>query len=348
MRHPVFIAGTTSSGSHLLATMLDMHPEVIIGPELQIFYNQFVFTEWPVASSRILNAFRVSHSIPWKVARKLFPYPLKIPRLGHANNILRGYKGYGLNRGQLLTMLNQADSLKSFTDSLVTHFEHFRNKPDAIWGEKSLSNIFCFEEFRKIYPDLKIIIMARDGRDSSSSAIKRGAEPLHAFGMWLLRMSACIRALESEVPTLLLRYEDLTSDPETAIRKACDFLEIEFRENLLHPDQNEYWRTQSFHKTWGQSPTSGKISTKSVGQYKKRLTAEQISLFWHTRLTPLGLAMFNGSYDNPAEVMSALGYGEENKSESSVPFKLDVSTRDTAQALAEGWLAINHHGMEQA
>lgn len=192
-----------------------------------------------------------------------------------------------------------------------------------------------------MFPDLRVIVMARDGRDSCSSAIKRGSEPLAAFAMWLERMSACVHVLErGDVPSLLVRYEDLIADPEVTIRRACEFLELEFSDELMHPERNEFWKSHKFHKTWGSSPTSGQFSARSVGQYKKRLTPGELALFWSLRLTERGTAHVNGSHASPAAIMRALGYESDPGEETQAQPAYDPLAAHTAQMLAEGYVRV--------
>jgi hypothetical protein len=132
MRYPVFITGSSSSGSHLLTTMLDVHHKVVVGPELQFFYHPFIYAEWSVARQRVLEAFHLCHSRHWKAARRLFPR-LKAPRVSRANNVLRSIDVYGYRKSEVRAMLEQASGLDELVDRFMAGFGRFREKPDAVW-----------------------------------------------------------------------------------------------------------------------------------------------------------------------------------------------------------------------
>ena len=42
-RNPIIIGGSGSSGSSLLATILNRHPEVAVGPELSLFNKPVLY-----------------------------------------------------------------------------------------------------------------------------------------------------------------------------------------------------------------------------------------------------------------------------------------------------------------
>ena len=124
--------------------------------------------------------------------------------------------------------------------------------------------------------------MLRDGRDAVSSAVKAkmfGGSVEAACEQWLLRVSNA-RELGQHVDNacfLELRYEDLVSDPQTAVLKVCSLLGIEFEEQMMDHsrafDKMGDTKTLEHHEAVGQP-----INTGSIGKWKERLTTQQIEI----------------------------------------------------------------------
>jgi hypothetical protein len=73
----------------------------------------------------------------------------------------------------------------------------------------------------------------------------------------------------------LIRYEDLVSSPEDTIRGVCQFLEIEFQEQMLsfHESRSAQSLSQESHHTQVAKP----ISRKSVGRYAKAFRPTEVA-----------------------------------------------------------------------
>jgi hypothetical protein len=109
-------------------------------------------------------------------------------------------------------------------------------------------------ELLRWFPDCKIIHITRDPRavamsktnDPSGTAIKVLEHPGLA---WLIRKLSVWSVVAQYRRTSrlhikykhlgnygLFRYEDLLAEPEKALRDLCGFIEVEFNQDLLHPE----------------------------------------------------------------------------------------------------------------
>lgn len=104
------------------------------------------------------------------------------------------------------------------------------------------------------FPDCKIIHITRDPRavamsktnDPSGTAIKVLKHPRTAwvikkvsvlFVIAQYRRTARLHRRFRHLPNYrLFRYEDLLAEPEKTLRDLCRFIEVEFTEDLLHPE----------------------------------------------------------------------------------------------------------------
>jgi hypothetical protein len=109
-------------------------------------------------------------------------------------------------------------------------------------------------ELLQWFPDCKIIHITRDPRalamsktnDPSGTAIKVREHPrlawlIRKLSVWFViaqyRRSARVhRRFQHLSNYKLFRYEDLLAEPEKTVRDLCKLIEVEFRQELLHPE----------------------------------------------------------------------------------------------------------------
>src|SRR5262249_4690099 len=104
------------------------------------------------------------------------------------------------------------------------------------------------------FPECRIVHITRDPRalamsktnDPSGTAIKvlqhpRLAWVIRKLSVWSVvvqyrRTARIHRRFEHCSNYKLFRYEDLLADPEKTLRDLCKFIDVEFRQDLLHPE----------------------------------------------------------------------------------------------------------------
>jgi hypothetical protein len=104
------------------------------------------------------------------------------------------------------------------------------------------------------FPDCRIVHITRDPRalamsktnDPSGTAIKvlehpRLARLIRKLSIWFviaqyLRTAQVHRRFRHISNYKLFRYEDLLAEPEKTLRELCEFIDVEFTEDLLHPE----------------------------------------------------------------------------------------------------------------
>ena len=114
---------------------------------------------------------------------------------------------------------------------------------DAIFDQTTATNLIDSSKspfrFRMLYDDqpdrMCAIMLGRDYRGTVHSCVKRGQDVEASARAWALRMQQ-IKALTDDIPNeqlIRVRYEDLCGDPRAELARICQFLKLEFSENLL-------------------------------------------------------------------------------------------------------------------
>ena len=210
-RSPIFIVGYPRSGTTLVASLLDRHPDVAVPGETSFFLKHV-----PA---------KISNSLETKSARDL----ALIEEI--CNNF-----GVDTPFFENLFALDYAVGVKKLFEKLSEHFLWTHGK--SVFAEKSPGHYHEIEEIRKYFKNSKIIFVYRDGRDAAVSLGKTNFGSNVPWMVSCLRWNRCVDIMTSCVekdPSLhyMLRYEDLLSAPEDHVHSLCDFLEIEYSERQL-------------------------------------------------------------------------------------------------------------------
>ena len=115
----------------------------------------------------------------------------------------------------------------------------------------------------------------RDPRDNFLSHRKKREDwlTLQKF-VFNWKVSTNIALNSGEKDYLMLKYEDLTGNPERVLKRLCDFLKIEYNETLLRPTRNGIvWTGNSMF-----GDNKGKIHSSAVKRYKKFMSRDETEL----------------------------------------------------------------------
>ena len=271
-----FILGRPRSGTTLLTTLFNAHPNVRIAPEfpaMLFMYQKFnkvkvwdeptirAFVEYALASVKF-NTRRVEN--------------LKIDKEFIFRELLK-YKDTG--------------SIQVFLKSINYYAYTVYNKGKTLWiGDKNPIYSISANRFRKIFPDAKFICLIRDYRDNFIS-IRKLAEKEIAVEAPIISLQVdrwryftrlfldCKRRFPDKY--YILRYEDLVTEPERTFRSLCDFLGIAYyssvfdfykkKDEVTEIFANTVW--EKFHENLLKPVNTGRMNT-----WQNELTNEQVRL----------------------------------------------------------------------
>jgi hypothetical protein len=273
---PVFIAGHPKSGTSLLRSVLDSHPELVAYPEETSFFRRYLpkavgktLLEKTVLSDRYLT-----HIFEWNQAH---------PPAHQTGFPDRDYSHIPV--AQVRRTVNQ----------LVT--ERFRNDGDMLsavvlaygkvsgqitatterWVEKTPYNEHYAPQIYKWWPEALMVHTVRDPRDNFTSYRRKHSNwSPEAFAMsWTRSTLAGIDNVADHGAECywLLRYEDLVSAPEARLSQLCRFLHISDDPSLRHPARGgKPWSGNSMF-----DDEFSAISAAPVGRWKETLPAQDVA-----------------------------------------------------------------------
>ena len=235
---PVFLCGLPRSGTTLLHSLLDGHPQLLVSPSETAFFQKFVpnFADGMNAAERsLLQAFDPE------------------------NNYYQLYLSHIDCDEMWAAMARQVgEDAPSWLWAMMSAWAQLNGQnleSVARWIEKTPFNELHREQIFAWWPDAKCIHLLRDPRAVLATYQKRqpGTTVEQVAFQWL-RSATSIDSgrAENALPhqTLILTYEALVREPQLTMQQITDFLEIEWHETLLRPTKahgKHDWRGNSAH-----------------------------------------------------------------------------------------------------
>lgn len=268
---PIFIAGLERSGTSLIYALLGSHPNIAMSRRTNLwthFYNQY----GDLAIDRNLD----------RCLSKMFAYKRVLKLNADPERLRRDFRTGEPTYARLFSLLED-------------QYAQQCGKPR--WGDKSLNTERYADEITAAYPDSRVIHMMRDPRDRFASSLARWKSMRGGVGagtaMWLnsTRLAERNQALYPD-QYKIVRYEDLAGNTEQTLREICTFIGEEYSPDMLSMGSAEQFRKDGGNSSYGRREP-GKISTSSVGRYRKVLNGRQIAfiqLFASQKMAEYGYA----------------------------------------------------------
>lgn len=277
---PIFLLGCHKSGSSMLRSLLDNHPQLFAIP-MEIHYFQYT-GYW--VDYRLRRAWPKEMNLPEKMASlgKLVA-DTNTNEDPYADSILAGT----LN-------LDKFQSFMAANPDVTTPRELFEVYVGALYYgltgeslpegmrilEKSVEHAEWAVHLRQMFPDCRFVHIVRNPY-ASLVAIRKSKPDGNSYPL----MRDFILSLQNSYYNLyrnegildnylIVKYEDLLTDTEKMMRQIADFVGIEFTEDLLTPTL--------MGKPWGGNSSSGnsftKISTAPLSSWKSKVEDVEIRL----------------------------------------------------------------------
>ncbi len=245
---PFFIVGCNRTGTSLLRTMLNHHPDIAV----------------PLESIFFIDYLKAGKRVDIELQKKLL---VGEPMLNEW--------GIKLNYHDFNKSVAAGDLIR------VAHEKYAQKEGKKYWGNKTPRLTRHFELIKEALPKALFIHMIRDPRAVALSLSKTKIHRSNVyFGAkrWLRFVQSGLEMEKKfKKDVLRMRYEDLVKDPEKMLRIICNFLGLRFSRKMLNyytKGNNEY-RTfhNNEHKNLKLPPY-----VKRINAWKNELTKKEVEV----------------------------------------------------------------------
>jgi hypothetical protein len=260
--NPIFIIGTERSGTNLLRLILNSHSSIAVPhpPHIMKFFDPLVSSYGDLANDR--NFRQLINDVCRMVELHPYPWEIKPER-------------------ERVFLHAQDRSLISIYFAIYDQYLEFTGKKR--WACKSTFMIEHVAEILRYYPDARFIYMVRDGRDvavSAKSSIFNHFHVYYSARRWKREQQAGLSWLSGLPPKqiMLLKYENLITDPASVTESICGFLGERFEERML-----EYYLSREAKKSGSLSisweNTAKPVLSNNAEKFRQCLTEKEVLLF---------------------------------------------------------------------
>lgn len=208
----VCVLGVPRSGTTMLASMLASTPETIALPEMAYLHDLMEFdSEGTLDAAKFREILLASHR----------------------------FRNSGIckNDGEIPELFIPDNLTGSISNILEKYNLNTEQKSFNHWVEHTPHNARAADLWLKYYPQVKFVHIVRDGRGVAASTMNRpwGLKDIVRLSEnWNSRINS-IRNLQARHGNRMteVRYEDLIQDPESTLRRVCEFTGIGFRLSML-------------------------------------------------------------------------------------------------------------------
>jgi len=262
---PVFVCGHPKSGTTLLRSLLDSHPQLLVYPDETFFFRGFLPETRTLSNDEKL-------SLAQRYLLHFFTNQDGLEFTGYAETCRttqqiiekEGYRHDG-------------DWLSSAILAFGQVNQQINNRT-LYWVEKTPFNEHYAGMIYKWWPEARCIHVLRDPRDNYATYHRKhhGLTVEEFSWSWCASLKAGLENQKRFSPQAywILRYEDLVQKPEATIQEIIAFLGIQDDENLRMPT--------TMGKLWeGNSQFGDKfagISAKPLDRWKKELSPDEVNM----------------------------------------------------------------------
>jgi len=256
---PFFIIGTERSGSNLLRLILNAHPALCVPhpPHILKYFGPLAASygdlDDPPRLARLVRDVRgliAAHIHPWE----------DIPS------------------AKEIAAANPHSLVEVF---FAVYDVCCRRAGKHRWGCKSTFVIDHLEEVLAACPEARFIWLVRDPRDVAVSSRRSMFSPCHPWltaRLWLRQQEVGQRSVAAHPESfLLLRFEELLTEPEATVRRVCAFLGENFTPAMLEFHQTAAARQSSALSACWQN-TGLPIQANNRECYRRELSRAELAL----------------------------------------------------------------------
>lgn len=277
--YPIFICGHRKTGTTLLVNLFDGAEDAVVFPDdstfFYLYYPRYVEENYTnEEKKKRLVEVLLGEVHAKKVAKANCSAEEKTileKQLEEYKEELNAYKGDDYSLKGVLTRF-----IKGYNDTFC------KIENPKCWIEKTTSTEIYALELAEIFPNAKFIHIIRDPRDNWASLssgwekryqnfnddLRRLKQSLIERGKLGLEMAKYNQETLGSEKYHVLKFEDLTYEPEKHMKSLANFIGIEYTKNLLYPSTFGFrWKGNNFDGIEHSGP-----SAVNVNKWKERIT----------------------------------------------------------------------------
>lgn len=254
MKNVIFIVGVGRSGTSLLQSFLNAHPDIAFTPETQ-FVRKYL-------------------------AKAGLKAKIEVNPKSFFIDLLNQDKEFARASTSPETIV--ADGKVSVVDTYQTFLDTYTSvKNKNIAGDKDPRNLDLIKTLYQYFPQGKVIHIIRDPRDVVASRMKADWSSKTPFLLHPMMYNAQFhrgRRIGKQYygdNYFEIKYETLISDPESPLKAICAFLGVNFEPGMLNFAESSKELVSESEMQW-KKETLGPLLSKNSGKWRKTLTPNQI------------------------------------------------------------------------
>lgn len=252
---PVFIGGLDRSGKTTLRGFLQSHPAFSIPAVGSNLWSYFYQQYGDLANAQNLECC-LNAMMHYKQVRFLEP---------DWERLRADFRQGPATYARLFALLQQ---------------QHAEREGKPRWGDQTGLIERYADQVLNAYPDGRMIHMIRDPRDRYAGSLQLWPAGKGRAGgaaaRWLYTTGLARRNL-SEYPRryLVVRFEDMVTDPQKTLQAVCAFLDEEFDPRMLSMQGAPEHRDKMIRRSHG-DPTASPLSGAYIGIYREHIPAPEL------------------------------------------------------------------------
>jgi hypothetical protein len=240
-----FIVGCPRSGTTMVQQALNRHSHIAIPPETKYFFSF------------------LGHS-----------------RTCQLRHIQRLNADLRIELPTPSTAILSTGEARDFYEAMARKYVHRLPKQVESFGEKTPEHTGHLSRIQEVFPEAKILVLYRDGRDVALSLTRTPWMPAGLyvnFLVWMWYQRIVARAQQSAQPNFYFaRYEDIVANPEKEFAGILRFLDLPYEQSVPHgcgntegvPEREYAWKARALEK----------ITTERIGTFQRELSATDIGI----------------------------------------------------------------------
>ena len=280
-RAPFFIVGSDRSGTTMLRLMLDRASDGPAIPPETMFITDF--------RSVLRGGGLGDHDAAKEFTQRVWAHP-RVRLWGIEGDPAMPPAG-----------LSHAEAFRWAVEQPV--LAYMRRDGKRWWADKTPPNIDHVDLLAEVFEGAKFVELVRDGRDVALSMITK---PWGDNNVWTcgLRWASCIREGERQRAArpddvLLVRYEDLVTQPQEQLQRVSGFLGIAYDDDMLAVEKTDTSKLQ--HQDWFGNLWKG-INTSAMDKWRTKMDEHDQRVFLAAAGEELALHGYDAAGLEPAEV----------------------------------------------